>query len=163
MTVKVGRVLTAHIKFASSFILLLFASLPGAAQITITEVTQQEFPAVYTTDRSGSIIMNWDSTIKSVRNLNLFGGFYSSAEFLIESDTNRRIEINVIPNNIPGVEISVQEVRYQNKVYKKVPVSRAGNPGNGSSLFIGMKVTIDPSVAPREQLSIAYELLVTEL
>lgn len=144
-------------------LLTLLASLPCAAQITITEVTQQEFPAVYTTDRSGSIIMNWDSTIKSVRNLNLFGGFYSSAEFLIESDTNQQVEINVIPSSIPGVEISIQELRYQNKVYKKAPISRAGNPGNGSSLFIGMIVTIDPSVASSGQLSISYELLVTEL
>lgn len=107
--------------------------------------------------------MNWDSSIKSIRNLNLFGGFYSSAEFLIESDTNQRITIDVIPNSIPGVQITVKEMRYQNKVYRKIPVTRVGNPGNGSSLFIGMEVSIDPNIAPKEKLAVSYELIVTEL
>ena len=143
--------------------LLTLSSMSLAAQITITEVTQQEFPAVYTSNKTGSIVMNWDSSIKSIRNLNLFGGFYSSAEFLIESDTNQRITIDVIPNSIPGVQITVKEMRYQNKVYRKIPVTRVGNPGNGSSLFIGMEVSIDPNIAPKEKLAVSYELIVTEL
>lgn len=147
----------------SLLILLVLTSSFSLAQITITEVSQQEFPAVYTSNKAGILIMNWDSSIKSIRNLDLFGGFYSSAEFLIESDTNQQISINVIPSSIPGAQLSIKEMRYQNKIYRKTPIARVGNPGNGSSLFIGMEIDIDPDFNPGEKLAISYELIITEL
>ena len=154
-----------HRSFTHGIFLLLCAilALPASAQITIVEVTQQEFPAVYTTDKGGAIVMNWDSSIKSVRGLELFGGFYSSAEFLISSDTNQQIDIDIIPSSSPGVQVAIREIYYQNKVYRKLPVTRLDNPGNGSSLFVGMEVTIDANVASNDALAISYELIVTEL
>ena len=144
------------------FLLWVLHALPAAAQITIVEVTQQEFPAVYQTDRGGAIVMNWDSSIKSVRGLTLFGGFYSSAEFLISSDTNQQIDIDIIPSSSPGVQIAIREVYYQNKVYRKLPVTRLDNPGSGSSLFVGMEVSIDANVTSEDALAISYELIINE-
>ena len=106
--------------------------------------------------------MNWDSSIKSVRGLTLFGGFYSSAEFLISSDTNQQIDIDIIPSSSPGVQIAIREVYYQNKVYRKLPVTRLDNPGSGSSLFVGMEVSIDANVTSEDALAISYELIINE-
>ena len=106
--------------------------------------------------------MNWDGSIKSVRGLELFGGFYSSAEFLISSDTNQQIDIDIIPSSSPGVQVAIREIYYQNKIYRKLPVTRLDNPGNGSSLFVGMEVTIDANVASDDALAISYEVIITE-
>lgn len=132
------------------------------AQVTITEIQQQEFPAVYTPDRTGRITMSWDGSIRSSTGVDLFGGFYSSAEFQLQSDTGQPIDIDIIPNqDIPGVTLSIVETRYLNKTYKKIPMVGVANPGSGTSLYIGMQLDVEPGVAP-ELIKPSFTVTVTE-
>jgi hypothetical protein len=132
------------------------------AAVSITEVQQHRFPDAVASSKTGKITLNWKGNVANVVNTQIVGDYWSSGEFVLQSNSSSTISINVYSNqDIPGVTLKTIRFRYKGKTYKTFPVSGLPNPGAGSNAQLGMRILFSKNVEPGE-ITPAYTIEVTE-
>ncbi|WP_156493095.1 hypothetical protein [Oleiphilus sp. HI0125] len=135
------------------------------AEVTITEITPIQFPdSVLNPSKTARLRVTWKGQLRNVRNTQVLGDVYNEAEFLVTSDTDNLITVNMTDvGDVPGVTLKTFQFRYKNKTYTKFPVTGLANPGvDGEIVQVGMRIqytknTSTGGIAPSYDITIIEE------
>ncbi|WOT06664.1 hypothetical protein [Shewanella youngdeokensis] len=121
----------------------LAISCDSYAAITITELQPLKYPAaIKNIDKSTTVLVNWKGQLGGATNSVVLNNDYYQGKYLITSNTNRPITIELIQlGNENKIKLKTLRVRYKNKTYKSFPTVQLENPGiEGELIEIGAKV-----------------------
>lgn len=141
----------------------LLLSTQSSAEITITEMATHQFPDVVASSKTGKLRLTWNNSVKSVKNTQVVGDYHNVGEFLIESDTDNTISVNIENvGDVKGVKLKTFQFRYKGKTYTRFPATGLPNPGNSGKIAkVGMRILFRKSVKPGD-VAPSYELTITE-
>lgn len=145
---------------------LILTGIPGysvQAQVWIQEVQSLNFPkALQSTSGKKRIVVTFNGNLGGATTATIVGTHYNEAEFILSSDSNNTITIDIQSNeDVSGVTLKNFKLRYQGVTYKNFPASGLPSPGTGTNARLGMKVVYQRKVGEGE-MQPSFELNVTE-
>ena len=135
-----------------------------SSEVTITEITPHKFPdSVLNPSKTARLRVTWKGQLKGVRNTQVLGDVYNAGEFLIQSDTNNPITVNMTNvGDVPGAELRTFQFRYKNKTYTTFPVVGLDNPGaDGEIVQVGMRILFTKNTSTGD-IAPSFDITITE-
>lgn len=158
---------TLQLKSLTTFLLvccLAMFNTTAKAEVTITEITPIQFPdAVLNPSKTARLRVTWKGQLRNVRNTQVLGDVYNEAEFLVTSDTNNLITVDMTSvGDVPGVILKTFQFRYKNETYTKFPVTGLANPGvDGEIVQVGMRIQYTKNTSTGG-ITPSYDITITE-